>query len=304
MQASGARQLSRVLNCALYASGFVCTPLSLKWYNDAIPAELGARIPPQGKAGKEALVVLIANSKQIWEPFLSAAASDPHLLASSDPLDTYICRLVEAALDYCVEGRYPAELEGSDFVAFQRMAHAAALAHLDERCHLCLHPKFGSWISLRACVVFDDVQLAAPAPAPLPNPLDNKPTVQRYVQVALLSAVHSTSRKWQLEGADVEAAAATLLDAGNEEAHAGPAGEGAAEAAAAAVGGEEGGVPRGADAGGGGGGAEGGDEGALGRRCSADSPARSSEYPSMTAVRDNWRTWLAVRDAPCPGHPW
>jgi hypothetical protein len=34
---------------------------------------------------------------------------------------------------------------------------AVGLAHLDAASHLCLHPKYGPWFSLRALLVFDGV---------------------------------------------------------------------------------------------------------------------------------------------------
>lgn len=172
-----------------------------------------------------------------------------------------------------------AELEGSsEYVAFQRMAHAAALAFLDQSCHLCMHPKFGTWLSLRACVVFDDVPFTEPLPAPLANPLELDRATQRYVELAMQSALHNTSTRWHLEEVDVEAAVATMLDAANEEAH--PADEepptNAPSPLAAAA-------------------------GVLGtlRRTSMDVPP-----PCMHAVRASWKKWVAVRDAPCSGHFW
>jgi methylmalonic aciduria homocystinuria type C protein len=38
------------------------------------------------------------------------------------------------------------------------MAHVAGVAHLDEKCHLSIHPKHGPWIALRAVLVFDDIE--------------------------------------------------------------------------------------------------------------------------------------------------
>ena len=46
---------------------------------------------------------------------------------------------------------------GGEHVAFQRMAHAAGLAFLDEDSHLCIHPRFGPWFSLRCCIIFDEI---------------------------------------------------------------------------------------------------------------------------------------------------
>lgn len=75
-------------------------------------------------------------------------------------------------------------------MAFQRMAHHAGLAYLDDASHLSLHPRFGPWFSLRCVVIFDDVPYAGPRPAELCNPLPA--ATQRYVRMALQTAVGNT----------------------------------------------------------------------------------------------------------------
>ncbi len=44
------------------------------------------------------------------------------------------------------------------FRTIQRAAAVAGLAYLDAGSHLCLHPKFGPWFTLRATLVFDAVE--------------------------------------------------------------------------------------------------------------------------------------------------
>ena len=44
--------------------------------------------------------------------------------------------------------------------------------------------------------------------------------------------------------------------------------------------------------------------GSPGSSASRRSSLEREGRPSMRAVAANWRAWLAVRDAPCPGHPW
>lgn len=41
---------------------------------------------------------------------------------------------------------------------------AIGLAHLDTASHLCLHPKYGPWFSLRAVLVFDGVAFQGELP--------------------------------------------------------------------------------------------------------------------------------------------
>lgn len=40
----------------------------------------------------------------------------------------------------------------------QRAAAVAGLAYQDPVSHLCLHPKYGAWLSLRCLLVFDGIQ--------------------------------------------------------------------------------------------------------------------------------------------------
>lgn len=46
---------------------------------------------------------------------------------------------------------------GPGFLPLQRLADCIGLAYLDPISHLCLHPKFGPWLSMRAVLVFDGV---------------------------------------------------------------------------------------------------------------------------------------------------
>jgi hypothetical protein len=102
----------------------------------------------------------------------------------------------------------------SEHVAFQRMAHHAGLAYLDESSHLCLHPRFGPWFSLRCVVIFDNIPWGKPQPMELPNPLPA--ATQMYVKMALHTAVHNTSKKFHLPEVDVEAAEAAMAEANIE----------------------------------------------------------------------------------------
>ncbi|KAL4458499.1 hypothetical protein ABPG75_013364 [Micractinium tetrahymenae] len=385
----------------------IVAPLALSWYNNPTVAALGARIPGRGAAGPSALCILIANSRSLWEPFVEACAVEG-LLAQDNPLDTFLERRLSAALALCTPGlshriywshRRTDDLEGgpegrSEHVAFQRMAHFAGLAYLDETSHLCLHPRFGPWFSLRCAVIFDDIPYTAPQPAELPNPLPL--ATRQYVALALHTAVHNTSKKFHLPEADVEVAEAVLAEAsiepvlegdsdeeeawheqaqgqaaellqeaeasgtalpavrcpsssarstvGSERAASGgttpacssgcsspragtesgsehgaatpePAGpEGLASSAAPRLPAANPlAVPRGAAAEPAGpsspGGAAAGfgsplQVGSLGSTCSRRSSLERESKPSMRAVAANWRAWVAVRDAPCPGHPW
>jgi hypothetical protein len=68
-------------------------------YNKAAPSE--ARIKPAGSAGPRALVILLGNSKLVWEPFLEACSRDDSLLALENPFDHYVATAVEGSLEEC-----------------------------------------------------------------------------------------------------------------------------------------------------------------------------------------------------------
>lgn len=363
-------------------------PLALGWYNASIPEAIGARIKAQGRAGQNAFALLIGNSRTLWEPFVEACAAEG-LLELDNPLDRYLDTRLCGALEACAAGlsyrvywshRRTADLEGgpdgvSEHVAFQRMAHHAGLAYLDETSHLCLHPRFGPWFSLRCVVIFDDLPYTLAQPQPLPNPLPV--ATQQYVALTLHTAVHNTSHKYQLPKVDVEAAEAVLSETscerlleGDSDEEEGQGGEEASlrelrpvrrpsSSARSTRGSSEGqgcsggttptcssgcSSPRarvGSDAapeaaltpeglacvaaarlaaqlaaqplpvpaqgqrrvGSGGFGSPlqvGSPDSASSRRSASELESK----PSMRAVAANWRAWVAVRDAPCPGHPW
>lgn len=52
---------------------------------------------PPVPAGGKSLVVLIGSSKNIWPRFISACGQDPGLLATANPLDTYVENSVNSA---------------------------------------------------------------------------------------------------------------------------------------------------------------------------------------------------------------
>ncbi|KAI7840304.1 hypothetical protein COHA_006086 [Chlorella ohadii] len=303
-------ELVERLASALARSGIdVVTPLALSWYNDSIPAELGACIPARGAAGEGALAVLVGNSRALWEPFLDACATED-LLDSDNPLDLYLQRAVCGSLESAAPGLQhriywshrrtddlvpgpgvqPGAAGASEHVAFQRMAHHAGLAYLDESSHLCLHPRFGPWFSLRCVIIFDNIPWGKPQPRELPNPLPA--ATQMYVKMALHTAVHNTSKKFHLPEVDVEAAEAAMAEA-NIEPGLGvdiPAGGAPRSRSRTPESGRSGSQ----------GGQQVGSAGSSGsRRSSMDKDGR----PCIRAVAANWRAWVAVRDSPCPGHP-
>ena len=180
-----AQDVVKELTRALAPAGInIVQPLSLDWYNSCLPETAStSRIPRRDPAGSKALTILIGNSAAIWEPFLTACATDSSILYDPNPLETYIERKIQPVLDVLVRN-HPcrlfwshsmADLEGGrGFVAMQRMAECSGLAYLDHMSHLSMHPEYGPWFSLRCALVIDDVAYAdVLQPEPVACPLDD-----------------------------------------------------------------------------------------------------------------------------------
>ena len=175
------------LRATLEAQGLdLVAPLNLRWYNEVAPAN--ARIAPTADgAGEDALAVLVGNSRALWPAFTAAHDSDPAIGDAEHPVDTFVARAIrdaiarvslsggETARDVETDPRVfdSHDTSPGKLVAIQRAAHVAGVAHLDEKCHLAIHEKYGPWIALRALLVFDGVRGPDEAhrPPPPPNPL-------------------------------------------------------------------------------------------------------------------------------------
>ncbi|GAB4822060.1 hypothetical protein N2152v2_009106 [Parachlorella kessleri] len=348
------RLVARLTDLLAHAGIDIVCPLALSWYNNALPPALaGARIKPAGNAGSAALVVLVGNSKLVWEPFLEACSRVDSLLDCEHPFNQFVEGALEASLQEAGASRLTrrvywshkrVELEGSSaqFVAMQRMAHSASLAYLDHDAHLCLHPKYGPWFSLRAAVVFDDLVWDAVPPAPLKDPMC--PTTRHYVRLAMETAIHCAERRVHRveqhgKSGDQSGRRASDDASALARARAAAASLGRASCPASPLSSKNGqrrltAAARLVQA----------EQGCGGSSSSSDSPhavldnisssltsstdlgecraeaavvpadfgfevhdtevAPAPSRPSMDAVRSTWKRWVAVRDAPSPGHPW
>jgi len=156
-------------------------------------------VPPQFRS--DALALVIANSGAIWPPLRAwlALRSTP----VDHPVDSYVMAAVtkadEAMRDACgTESavRWAHRRYDDGFVPFQRVAHAAGVAHLSPSA-LCIHPTHGPWLALRALLIVNVAgpreQTAAPDPcngcakpcmAPFQRAQERKlPTAQDWLEV-------------------------------------------------------------------------------------------------------------------------
>lgn len=148
----------RVLIERLAARGLdLAAPLATADYDAEVAPAL--RLPSFGRG--RALAVVVGNTRALW-PFVRGAAG-------ADPVDTYVVRAIEEALDGArAEVRWAHHVPAT--VAVQRAAAIAGLAWLSPS-HLCVHPVYGPWIALRAVIVLDADGPPARA-APVAPPCD------------------------------------------------------------------------------------------------------------------------------------
>ena len=207
------------LRATLEAQGLdLVAPLNLRWYNEVAPAN--ARIAPTADgAGEDALAVLVGNSRALWPAFTAAHDSDPAIGDAEHPVDTFVARAIRDAIArVSLSGGETARDVETDprgfdshdtspgkLVAIQRAAHVAGVAHLDEKCHLAIHEKYGPWIALRALLVFDGVRGPDEAhrPPPPPNPLATSEAARARVDAAFAAALEgyadpsASAERWQ-----------------------------------------------------------------------------------------------------------
>lgn len=108
-------------------------------------------------------VLVLGNTRALW-PLLDQweRATGPH----ADPVDTYVMEVVGVAtadVEDVVDVRFSHEPPPRR-IAIQRLADRAGLAWLSPS-HLCVHPRYGPWIALRAAVVLERAAVVADAPA-------------------------------------------------------------------------------------------------------------------------------------------
>lgn len=118
-------------------------PMENRVYN-AWVSRTGKAIPllPPGSS------IVVGNTRALWPIFKNHYAE---YSARKNPLDTY-CRESISQCFPSLQIRFGDDV-GQDFVSLQMAAHLSGLAYLDPDIFLCIHRKYGAWISLRAIIL-------------------------------------------------------------------------------------------------------------------------------------------------------
>ena len=204
----------------------IVVPCDVRWYNAHIAEHVLPLRPLPNFDRPDALCLLVGNSSALWPKFLSWLGAQPDPSSVEDPLDTYTSESIAAAVSRLTRGGevrhdifwvYDARPER--LVSMQRVATTAGVCYHDGETQLAIHPKFGSWLGFRACVVVDAPStFGASPPAPLGCLLsEEEKAAGRAAMAAALRASDEANLCTQLHGAkgmerDVRLAWAALRD--------------------------------------------------------------------------------------------
>jgi len=142
------------------AAGFdLIQPFSTSWCSNDPQTQL----PSCGRPG--ALAALVGNTRALWPLFLDDLRRHPERLERENAIDAYAEERITAAATAAAipfEIRWAHDMR-APILAIQRLAHLVGMAWLSPA-NICIHPRFGPWIGLRAAVVFDLDASASSAP--------------------------------------------------------------------------------------------------------------------------------------------
>ncbi len=145
------KNLVKIISENLSSKGFdILQPFSINTYNKNI--EEDHKIPQINNENN--LAILVGNTKNFWPYFIQALKDNPSRINSENPFDDFIVETIEPIKKLVpdeIKIRYPHRPEPKH-IAFQKLASLINLAYLSPS-HLCIHPKFGPWFSLRAVIV-------------------------------------------------------------------------------------------------------------------------------------------------------
>ena len=142
-------------------------PFAVRWFNGAV--EAADCLPDLGR--RDALGILLGNTRALWAPFLDACRSDVALRTDGDPIERYVERCItpivaRLGMRHVVRWAH----DPPPRLPIQRLAALSGYAPLSP-VGLNVHATYGPWFALRAAVVLDVAGPTGDPPAPpLPCP--------------------------------------------------------------------------------------------------------------------------------------
>jgi len=133
-----------------------------------IDRDTDAPLPTFGRARAQGVVV--GNTRALWPRFLDALDADGELRGDPDPLDRYTERALTAIVPAGAAIFFAHVPSERGYLPIQALAERAGLATMAPS-GLCVHPRYGPWIALRALIVLDLDADAGDAP-PARKPCD------------------------------------------------------------------------------------------------------------------------------------
>lgn len=143
------RAATRALVAALGAEGLdLVAPARVGWYNE--PAAEEHTLDDLGRPGH--LVLVVGNSRALWEPFLAALGRSPGLMEAAHPLNDHVEAVVGKTVAALCPGAVVRYAHQPPVFSVQELARVAGLV-ARAPVQLCAHPVHGTWLGLRAAVV-------------------------------------------------------------------------------------------------------------------------------------------------------
>lgn len=166
-------------------------------YNEIAASHEGlAALQHFGRAG--ALALLIGNTKALWPHFTRAFQASQDLPQSTDPLDSWIERVVRACAGqvHLPHALHFSHDTGEAFISMLHLAQVSGLAHRGPA-HIGVHAEHGPWFGLRALIILD-----AEPPEALPQVADpcqdcSAPCVEALEAALVVSGPDRIATAWE-----------------------------------------------------------------------------------------------------------
>lgn len=152
------------LQAALAEQGLdIFQPFAVQSYNETLKNKPVPQLPEFGHTSTAAICV--GNSKALWPAFVLFLSQHSEYLTNQHPLDAYVQHSVGKALQAALGQPSGTEVlassvryssgTGESFVDMLAAARVSGMAFQDTDIHLCLSPRYGPWLALRAVIVLD-----------------------------------------------------------------------------------------------------------------------------------------------------